>query len=57
MLAMAINLLWQGAQLYLADFLSSPLPLLLTLFDLLALLWLFSSIRLRACFVPQQYPE
>ena len=57
MLSVAINLIWQGVQLYLADFLSSPLPLLLTLFDLLALLWLFSSVRLRACFLPQPHAE
>ncbi|WP_210450659.1 DUF2919 family protein [Pantoea ananatis] len=57
MLSVAINLIWQGVQLYLADFLSSPLPLLLTLFDLLALLWLCSSVRLRACFLPQPHAE
>jgi len=52
-LSLLVNLLWQGLQFAQGDLLSSPLPLLLMLFDLLALLWLQSNRRLRDCFLPE----
>jgi len=55
--SLGANLLWQSVQLVQTDLLSSPLPLLFTLFDLLALLWLLISVRLRACFLPPHDPE
>ena len=36
------------------DLLASPWPLLLALFDGLALLWLLVNVRLRDCFLPEQ---
>jgi hypothetical protein len=56
-LSLLINLLWQGGQFAQGDLLSSPLPLLLTLFDLLALLWLQFNPRLRDCFLPEHQLE
>lgn len=52
-LSLLVNLLWQGVQFVQGDLLSSPLPLLLSLFDLLALGWLQFNHRLRDCFVPE----
>ncbi|WP_442955738.1 DUF2919 family protein [Pantoea sp. T14] len=57
LLSLWINLLWQGVQFTQGDLLSSPLPLLLTLFDLLALLWLQFNTRLRDCFSPEHHLE
>ncbi|WHS99896.1 MAG: Inner membrane protein YfeZ [Pantoea stewartii] len=57
LVSLGANLLWQSVQLVQTDLLSSPLPLLFTLFDLLALLWLLISVRLRACFLPPHEPE
>ena len=54
-LSLLVNLLWQGVQFIQGDLLSSPLPLLLTLFDLLALIWLQSNRRLRDCFLPEHH--
>jgi hypothetical protein len=54
-LSLLINLLWQGWQFTQGDLLSSPLPLLLTLFDLLALLWLQFNRRCRDCFLPEHH--
>jgi len=54
-LSLLVNLLWQGLQFAQGDLLSSPLPLLLMLFDLLALLWLQSNRRLRDCFLPEHH--
>lgn len=53
-LSLLINLLWQGVQLVQGDMQASPLPLLLSLFDLLALIWLQLNARLRDCFLPDQ---
>ncbi|ORM52115.1 hypothetical protein HA41_12975 [Pantoea conspicua] len=54
-LSLLVNLLWQGMQFAQGDLLSSPLPLLLMLFDLLALIWLQSNRRLRDCFLPEHH--
>ena len=54
-LSLLVNLLWQGMQFVQGDLLTSPLPLLLTLFDLLALIWLQSSRRCRDCFLPEHH--
>ena len=52
-LSLAVNLAWQGATFASGDLLTSPWPLLLTLFDGLALLWLLLNVRLRDCFLPE----
>lgn len=52
-LSLAINLAWQGMAFVSGDLLASPWPLLLTLFDGLALLWLLVNARLRDCFLPE----
>lgn len=52
-LSLLLNLLWQGYTLLRGDALETPWPLLLTLFDALALLWLLSGRRLRDCFLAQ----
>jgi len=52
-LSLAVNLAWQGATFASGDLLASPWPLLLTLFDGLALLWLLVNVRLRDCFLPE----
>jgi len=54
-LSLLVNLLWQGIQFLQGDLLSSPLPLTLTLFDLLALIWLQVSHRCRDCFLPKHH--
>lgn len=54
-LSLLINLLWQGWQFVQGDLLSSSLPLLLTLFDLLALIWLQFNRRCRDCFLPEHH--
>lgn len=54
-LSLLVNLLWQGWQFVQGDLLSSPLPLLLTLFDLLALIWLQFNRRCRDCFLPEHH--
>lgn len=51
--SLLISLLWQGSSLLQGAFSDSPLPLLLTLFDLLALVWLQTQSRLRDCFLPE----
>lgn len=51
--SLLISLLWQGYGLLQGAFPDSPLPLLLTLFDLLALVWLQTQSRLRDCFLPE----
>ncbi|MGK3125812.1 DUF2919 domain-containing protein [Candidatus Pantoea formicae] len=51
--SLLINLLWQGYGLLQGAFPDSPLPLLLMLFDLLALVWLQTHQRLRDCFLPE----
>jgi hypothetical protein len=51
--SLLISLLWQGSSLLQGTFPDSPLPLLLTLFDLLALVWLQTQSRLRDCFLPE----
>lgn len=51
--SLLVSLLWQGSSLLQGAFPDSPLPLLLTLFDLLALLWLLTQHRLRDCFLPE----
>ncbi|KAJ9432279.1 Protein of unknown function [Candidatus Pantoea symbiotica] len=51
--SLLISLLWQGFSLLQGAFPDSPLPLLLTLFDLLALFWLQTQHRLRDCFLPE----
>ncbi len=51
--SLLISLLWQGSILLQGAFPDSPLPLLLTLFDLLALFWLQTQHRLRDCFLPE----
>ena len=52
-LSLLINLLWQGVNLWQGEMPDSPFPLLLTLFDLLALYWLQTYRRLRDCFLPE----
>lgn len=52
-----ISLLSQGYGLWQVAFPDSPLPLLLTLFDLLALVWLQAHQRLRDCFLPEHHIE
>lgn len=52
-LSLAVNLGWQARGMAAGDLLSSPWPLLLMLFDGLALLWLLGNARLRHCFLPQ----
>ncbi|ERK14282.1 MAG: DUF2919 domain-containing protein [Pantoea sp.] len=52
-LSLLINLLWQGVNLWQGEMPDSPFPLLLTLFDLLALYWLQTHRRLRDCFLPE----
>lgn len=52
-----ISLLSQGYGLWQFAFPDSPLPLLLTLFDLLALVWLQAHQRLRDCFLPEHHIE
>lgn len=52
-LSLAVNLAWQGMSFASGDLLASPWPLLLTLFDGLALLWLLGNARLRDCFLPE----
>ena len=54
-LSFLVNLIWQGLQFVQGDRLSSPLPLLLTLFDLLALIWLQTDRRCRDCFLPEHH--
>lgn len=54
-LSLLMNLIWQAMQFVQGDLLNSPLPLMLTLFDLLALLWLHFSQRCRDCFLPEQH--
>ena len=49
------GLVARGAEFVQGDLLTSPLPLLLTLFDLLALIWLQSSRRCRDCFLPEHH--
>jgi hypothetical protein len=51
--SLLISLLWQGASVLQGAFPDSPLPLLLTLFDLLALYWLQTQRRLSDCFLPE----
>ncbi len=51
--SLLIGLLWQSAALLQGDFADSPLPLLLALFDLLALIALQAHQRLRDCFLPE----
>lgn len=52
-LSLLINLLWQGNNLLQGAMPDSPFPLLLTLFDLLALYWLQTHRRLCDCFLPE----
>lgn len=54
-LSFLVNLIWQGLQFVQGELLSSPLPLLLTLFDLLALIWLQTDRRCRDCFLPEHH--
>ncbi|WP_156102781.1 DUF2919 domain-containing protein [Pantoea rwandensis] len=51
--SLLISLLSQGYGLVQGAFPDSPWPLLLTLFDLLALIWLQTHQRLRDCFLPE----
>ncbi|WFL66473.1 DUF2919 family protein [Pantoea sp. X85] len=51
--SLLVSLLLQGSSLLQGAFPDSPLPLLLTLFDLLALFWLQTQPRLRDCFLPE----
>ncbi len=55
--SLLISLLSQGYGLVQGAFPDSPLPLLLTLFDLLALVWLQTHQRLRDCFLPEHHIE
>ncbi|WP_337023348.1 MULTISPECIES: DUF2919 domain-containing protein [unclassified Pantoea] len=55
--SLLISLLSQGYCLWQGAFPDSPLPLLLTLFDLLALVWLQTHQRLRDCFLPEHHIE
>lgn len=54
-LGLLLSLFWQGAALVEETRLLSPLPLLLSLFDLLALGWLHYNPRLRDCFRPEYH--
>ncbi|HAU5562817.1 DUF2919 domain-containing protein [Pantoea sp. BL1] len=51
--SLLISLLSQGYGLIQGAFPDAPWPLLLTLFDLLALIWLQTHQRLRDCFLPE----
>lgn len=51
--SLLVSLAWQGTGLLQGAFSDSPLPLLATLFDLLALYWLQRHPRLRDCFLPE----
>lgn len=53
-LSLVINLIVQNASFLQGDLLSSPWPMLLTLADGMALVWLLFSGRLRDCFLPPQ---
>jgi Protein of unknown function (DUF2919). len=55
--SLLISLLSQGYGLWQGAFPDSLLPLLLTLFDLLALVWLQTHQRLRDCFLPEHHIE
>ncbi|NIG21904.1 DUF2919 domain-containing protein [Pantoea sp. Al-1710] len=55
--SLLISLLSQGYGLIQGAFPDSPRPLLLTLFDLLALIWLQTHQRLRDCFLPEHHIE
>jgi len=55
--SLLISLLSQGYGLWQGAFPDSPWPLLLTLFDLLALIWLQTHQRLRDCFLPEHHIE
>ena len=50
--SLLLSLLWQGAALWQGEQADSPLPVLLLLFDLLALTGLQRWQRLRDCFHP-----
>ena len=51
--SLLLSLLWQGAALVQGELADSPLPLLLGLFDLLALIALHAHQRLRDAFLPE----
>ena len=55
MASLLIALIGQGAQLTQEALQASPVPLLFSLFDLLALGWLHYNQRLCDCFLPDDH--